>query len=79
MSLRVLIIDNYDSYTFNLYQYLTLDQVPTVIRNDQFTWDEFQADVLPFFDAIVISPGKNVFIKDLDVLTRGLILEYVAW
>ncbi|KAI8823200.1 glutamine amidotransferase of anthranilate synthase [Fimicolochytrium jonesii] len=42
--LRTLIVDNYDSYTFNLYQYccsaLGRDELlPVVIRNNQFTWD----------------------------------------
>ena len=38
---RLLIIDNYDSYTFNLYQYFiraNKGREPVVIRNDQFTW-----------------------------------------
>lgn len=38
--LRTLIIDNYDSYTFNLLQLFDQDQLENVvvIRNDQFTW-----------------------------------------
>jgi para-aminobenzoate synthetase len=37
---RILIVDNYDSYTFNLYQFFTAatGQEPVVIRNDQFEW-----------------------------------------
>ena len=39
-SLRTLIIDNYDSYTFNLLQLFDQDQLENVvvIRNDQFAW-----------------------------------------
>ncbi|KAI8060368.1 ADC synthase [Gongronella butleri] len=55
--LRTLIIDNYDSYTFNLLQ-LMANQV-VVIRNDQFEWPEFSTNVLPYFDNIIISPGPG--------------------
>lgn len=58
---RLLIIDNYDSYTFNLYQYFiraNKGQEPVVIRNDQFTWKEMQS-ILPYFDGIIISPGPG--------------------
>lgn len=39
-SLRTLIVDNYDSYTFNLLQLFEEDQLKNVvvIRNDQFEW-----------------------------------------
>ncbi|KAI8980887.1 ADC synthase [Pilobolus umbonatus] len=57
--IRTLIIDNYDSYTFNLLQLFTHQQNVIVIRNDQFTWDEFTVNVLPQFDNIIISPGPG--------------------
>jgi anthranilate synthase component 2 len=48
-------IDNYDSFTYNLVQYLgELGEDVRVYRNDQITLDEVQA-LAP--DAIVISPG----------------------
>jgi len=51
----VLIIDNYDSFTYNLVQYLgELGVEPTVARNDQITLDEIRK-MKP--DRIVISPG----------------------
>ena len=51
----LLLIDNYDSFTYNLYQYLAeLGAEITVCRNDQVTLDEIEA-MRP--DAIVISPG----------------------
>ncbi len=54
---RVVVIDNYDSFTYNLVQYLgELGAEPLVHRNDVVTVDEVEA-VEP--DAIVISPGPG--------------------
>ena len=52
---RILVIDNYDSFTYNLVQYLgELGVEPTVWRNDAFEMD----DVAEFgADGIVVSPG----------------------
>jgi anthranilate synthase/aminodeoxychorismate synthase-like glutamine amidotransferase len=51
----VLIIDNYDSFTFNLARYFEeLDQSVTVIKNDAMTLSELQHIE---FDQLVISPG----------------------
>jgi anthranilate synthase/aminodeoxychorismate synthase-like glutamine amidotransferase len=51
----LLLLDNYDSFTYNLYQYLSeLGAEVEVRRNDQVTLDEIEA-MQP--DAIVISPG----------------------
>ncbi len=51
----ILLIDNYDSFTYNLYQYLSeLGAEVTVVRNDQATLDEMEA-MAP--ERIVISPG----------------------
>lgn len=51
----VLVIDNYDSFTYNLVQYLgELGEDPTVVRNDFKTVDELLA-LAP--DRVVISPG----------------------
>ena len=51
----VLIVDNYDSFTFNLYQYLgELGANPTVVRNDALSADEaLQRNA----ERIVVSPG----------------------
>ena len=52
-----LLIDNYDSFTFNLAQYLgELGAAPVVRRNDQVTVDEI-AEMRP--SRIVISPGPG--------------------
>jgi anthranilate synthase/aminodeoxychorismate synthase-like glutamine amidotransferase len=51
----LLLIDNYDSFTYNLYQYLSeLGTEVRVRRNDQITLDEIAA-LRP--DHIVVSPG----------------------
>ncbi|MCA1831851.1 MAG: aminodeoxychorismate/anthranilate synthase component II [Actinomycetota bacterium] len=65
MSARILIIDNYDSFTYNLMQELAeLGGSPTVVRNDAWTMEqvrEFAAD------GIVISPGPGTPEKPSDV------------
>jgi anthranilate synthase/aminodeoxychorismate synthase-like glutamine amidotransferase len=54
----VLLIDNYDSFTYNLYQYLCeLGADVTVVRNDAVSVEEAQA-MQP--DFVVISPGPGV-------------------
>jgi anthranilate synthase component II len=54
---RLLIVDNYDSFTYNLAQELgELGAVVEVVRNDAFTIDGLLAD-LP--EGIVISPGPG--------------------
>ena len=51
----LLLIDNYDSFTYNLYQYLReLGAEVDTHRNDKITLDEIE-DMAP--DGIVISPG----------------------
>ncbi len=51
----LVMIDNYDSFTYNLVQYLgELGQVIKVYRNDQVTVDEIEQQKP---DKIVISPG----------------------
>jgi anthranilate synthase/aminodeoxychorismate synthase-like glutamine amidotransferase len=54
---RVLVIDNYDSFVYNLVQYLgELGAVPLVHRNDELTLDELAA-LDP--DAVLVSPGPG--------------------
>ncbi|MBJ6368094.1 anthranilate synthase component II [Snuella sedimenti] len=53
---RVLVIDNYDSFTYNLVHYLEdLNCDVTVVRNDKLTLE----DVEPFHK-IVLSPGPGI-------------------
>jgi anthranilate synthase component 2 len=55
MSTRILMIDNYDSFTYNLVQYLAeLGAEVEVVRNDQIPVEEIER-INP--DKIVISPG----------------------
>ena len=51
---RILVIDNYDSFVFNLVQYLAqLGAECTVVRNDEVTADEAAR-----YDGVLISPGE---------------------
>ena len=55
--MKVLLLDNYDSFTYNLAQYLgELGHAPVVHRNDEITVGEVEA-MQP--DRIVISPGPG--------------------
>lgn len=56
--MKTLIIDNYDSFTYNLFQLIAEvnGTPPIVIKNDSMTWNE--AKKLDF-DNIVISPGPG--------------------
>lgn len=55
--MRTVILDNYDSFTFNLYQYLgELDERPLVYRNDKITLAELVA-LRP--ERIIVSPGPG--------------------
>jgi para-aminobenzoate synthetase len=56
--MRTLLIDNYDSFTFNLFHLLgeVNGDEPVVVRNDELPWEELAA--LPV-DNIVISPGPG--------------------
>lgn len=55
MSSRILVIDNYDSFVFNLVDYLAqLGAEPVVARNDEVTVAEVAA-----FDGVLLSPGPG--------------------
>ena len=57
--MRVLVLDNYDSFTFNLVQYLgELGADPVVIRNDVMSPDEAFETYEP--ERLVISPGPGI-------------------
>ena len=65
--MHILVIDNYDSFTYNLVHYLEdLDCLVTVKRNDQLTIEEV-AD----YDKIVLSPAR---IPDEAGLLKSIIL-----
>ncbi len=53
---KIVIIDNYDSFTFNLAHYFeALNCEVTVFRNDEFDIEELEV-----FDKIVLSPGPGL-------------------
>ena len=54
---KIILIDNYDSFTFNLYHYLSSFKINVdVIRNDQITSNEI---LKKKYNKIVISPGPG--------------------
>jgi anthranilate synthase/aminodeoxychorismate synthase-like glutamine amidotransferase len=56
--MHILVIDNYDSFTYNLVQYLgELGEEIEVRRNDAITVAEIESTICP--DRIVISPGPG--------------------
>ena len=70
MGRKILMIDNYDSFTYNLVHYLEdLDCEVTVKRNDQLTLDEVEP-----FEYIVLSPGPGI--PDEAGLLKEIIKKY---
>ncbi len=66
----VLVIDNYDSFTYNLVHYLEdLGCIVTVKRNDQLSLEEVDA-----FNRIVLSPGPGI--PDEAGLLKAIIKTY---
>jgi anthranilate synthase component II len=67
---KILVIDNYDSFTYNLVHYLEdLDCEVTVYRNDEFDIDE-----IAIFDKILLSPGPGI--PDEAGLLKAVISKY---
>ena len=55
--MKILVLDNYDSFTYNLVQYITelTGDLPDVFRNDEISLEDVAA-----YDAIVLSPGPGL-------------------
>ncbi len=71
--MKTLILDNYDSFTFNLYQYVSeLDGDPIVKRNDEITLEEI-SEMAPTH--IIISPGPGHPAKERDFGVCGPVIE----
>ena len=67
---KIAVIDNYDSFTYNLVHYLEdLNAKVTVFRNDEFELEELQA-----FDKILLSPGPGI--PDEAGLLKAVISKY---
>lgn len=70
--MKILVIDNYDSFTYNLVHYLEdLDGEVVVKRNDQLTLEEVKP-----FDKIVLSPGPGI--PDEAGLLKEIIKTYAS-
>jgi len=71
--MKVLVLDNYDSFTYNLVQYIQeiLDQKIDVFRND-----EISLDAVDNYDFIILSPGPGLP-KDAGIMP-ALIQRYAA-
>nr|WP_294939077.1 aminodeoxychorismate/anthranilate synthase component II [uncultured Flavobacterium sp.] len=69
---KIAVIDNYDSFTYNLVHYLEdLNCKVTVFRNDEFYIDE-----LKHFDKILLSPGPGI--PDEAGLLKEVIKTYAS-
>lgn len=69
---KIVVIDNYDSFTYNLVHYLEdLDCEVTVFRNDEFHLDELKP-----FNKILLSPGPGV--PDEAGLLKEVIKTYAS-
>jgi anthranilate synthase component 2 len=69
---KIIVIDNYDSFTYNLVHYLEdLNCEVTVYRNDEFDIEELQK-----FDKILLSPGPGI--PDEAGLLKEVIKAYAA-
>ena len=70
--MHIAVIDNYDSFTYNLVHYLEdLNCKVTVFRNDEFDLTD-----LEIFDKIVLSPGPGI--PDNAGLLKQVIATYAA-
>ena len=71
MSFKVLVVDNYDSFVYNLVQYLgELEADPLVKRHDSITIDEVE-EISPH--AILISPGPG------NPKQAGISIDLIKW
>lgn len=70
--MKIVVIDNYDSFTYNLVHYLEdLNAEVTVFRNDEFELDELEK-----FDKILLSPGPGI--PSEAGLLKDVIKKYAA-
>ncbi len=71
----LLVVDNYDSFTYNLVQYLgELGAEMKIVRNDEFSVDAVDAELRP--ERILISPGPGT--PDDAGISLGLIERFAG-
>ena len=78
LDLQLILLDNYDSYTYNIYSYLSTmcKKPPIVVSNDAYdSWKDLIQDV-GAVDGIVISPGPGRPERKEDM---GICLEVSNW
>jgi anthranilate synthase component II len=68
MNTKILVIDNYDSFTYNLVHYI---EKITGIRADVFRNDEISLEDVGKYEKIVLSPGPGIPVE------AGIILEVI--
>jgi anthranilate synthase component 2 len=72
MKKKIVVIDNYDSFTYNLVHYLeNMNTEVTVFRNDEFELEELNS-----FDKILLSPGPGI--PDEAGLLKQVISKYAS-
>ncbi|MEM1323256.1 MAG: aminodeoxychorismate/anthranilate synthase component II [Bacteroidota bacterium] len=71
--MKILVLDNYDSFTYNLVQYL---QEITGEELDVYRNDKISLEAVAAYDAVILSPGPGVP-KDAGIMPE-LILRYGA-
>lgn len=70
--MKILVIDNYDSFVYNLVHYLEeLDCEINVVRNDSFSLEE-----VDLYDKILLSPGPGI--PDNAGLLKQVIKQYAS-
>lgn len=70
--MNIVVIDNYDSFVYNLVHYLeALDCNVTVLRNNQFILEDLES-----FDKILLSPGPGI--PDEAGLLKQVITHYAG-
>lgn len=69
--MKLLLLDNYDSFTYNLAHYLESEDLELEVRRN----DEIEVDTVAQFDAVLISPGPGM--PEDAGITKELIKRYV--
>ncbi|MGW0898143.1 aminodeoxychorismate synthase component I [Streptomyces goshikiensis] len=73
--MRTLLIDNHDSFTYNLFHQITevAGREPEVVRNDDPLWTPGR---LAEFDNVIVSPGPGTPARDADLGISRQVIEH---